>query len=341
MTECSLRVGVIGAGKFSHRHVAALQKVDRVKIVAACRTSPKALKAFCSTYDIIAYTDHHQLLADRSINAILISTPHHLHAEMAVAAVAAGKHILIEKPLATNLTEARMIFNLTQGLSIKCMVGHVTRFTLPFIKAKAFLDRGEIGSIVHVSTISHTCWMGPERKPWHLKRRFGGGYLLTLGVHQLDAVMALVGSKVSAVTAVLGANYHNDEVDDSSSGLLTFENGVSSIFSFQGFRKGIPSVRTDVYGTKGAMRLDANQGLFVGKGNEWQKVTDTSGQNWLDQSLVREWMEFRDAVEEDRLPSIDCAKGLQVMEVVEAINESAKTQRKVFLDEMLNDKELE
>ncbi len=108
-TRNSLGVGIIGAGSFGERHAQALAALDDVRLVAATRTNPAALAEFTARYGGRGYTDYHALLADPAVEAVVIATPHHLHTGAVETAARAGKHILLEKPMAPTLAECDRI----------------------------------------------------------------------------------------------------------------------------------------------------------------------------------------------------------------------------------------
>ena len=199
-----LNIGIIGAGKFSHRHVGAIKQLKQCRLIAACRSSAPDLHEFCSKYQIKGYQDYRKLLMDPDIDAVLISTPHHLHSEMAVDAARAGKHILLEKPFAPTLDECQHINDESKKAGIKLMVGHTGRFSDCFKETKRLIHSEELGSLIQAISFSNTLWMGPDRKDWHLKKDFGGGYMLTLAVHQIDAILNLVDVSVSGCAMQTG-----------------------------------------------------------------------------------------------------------------------------------------
>ena len=108
-TGNSLGVGIIGAGSFGEQHAQALAALDDVRLVAATRTNPAALAEFTARYGGRGYTDLDALLADPDVDAVVIATPHHLHTAAVEAAARAGKHILLEKPMAPTVAECDRI----------------------------------------------------------------------------------------------------------------------------------------------------------------------------------------------------------------------------------------
>ena len=138
-------VGIIGAGKFSLRHIRAMEHNPRISLIAACRTRKKPLQALCTQHGLEGFLDYAKMIADPRIDIVLIATPHHLHSEMTIAAARAGKHILLEKPFAVNLSEARLMEKAIQKYDVKLLLGHVIQFSAAYQTASAYLKTGTIG----------------------------------------------------------------------------------------------------------------------------------------------------------------------------------------------------
>lgn len=326
-----IRAGIIGAGKFSHRHIEAMHKTGRWELVAACRRDPAGLEEFSSRYGIKAYSGYRQLLSDPQVEAVLIATPHHLHTDIAIEAARAGKHIMLEKPMALTVEDCRNINSEVAAAGTRLMVGQSARFTSAYQKAKEILDLGRLGDVVQVFGVSSTFWMGPDRKSWHLSKASGGGYLLTLGIHQLDLLMDLAQSPVRSVRAGLGTHFHNQEVDDHGILWLNFDNGVEGTLHYTGFVEGVTRVETEIFGTRGHLKFSSREGTFLAKDDHWQSVEGSLEDHWLDAALRRQWDELAASVKEGRHPSVNGQTGQKVIEVIEAAFRSAQLDREIRL----------
>lgn len=121
-----LGVGIIGAGHFGAAHAKALQSVPNARLVAACRNDTQGLGAFIEAFGSTGYLDYRDLLSDPNVDAVVIALPHHLHTDVAIACAEAGKHIMIEKPMAPTVAECRNILAAAQRrasrscLAIRC-----------------------------------------------------------------------------------------------------------------------------------------------------------------------------------------------------------------------------
>ena len=174
---------------------------------------------------------------------VLIATPHHLHCEMAVAAAEAGKHLLVEKPMARTATECSAIIAAAERYGVKLMIGHILHFSLPGMVARQIVDSGELGRPVVGSSALQKLWMEPNRRGWHLDPATGGGMLMTAGIHALDLLVWLMGGSVTAISAAAGALFHDQAADDSSMLLLRFADGRFGQVASIGYRDGARHLR--------------------------------------------------------------------------------------------------
>ena len=148
-----------------------MAEVDEVRLVASCRENADAAAAFAAEHGGKSYRDWRALLDDPAVDAVLIATPHDLHEEIAIGAAQAGKHILLEKPMAPNVAACDAVLAAADANGVKLMIGHVMHFALPCLKAKEIVDSGVLGAPVLGSSWMIKLWMESNRRPWHLNRR--------------------------------------------------------------------------------------------------------------------------------------------------------------------------
>ena len=202
-----LRCGVIGTGAIGIGHLLSLNSCPRAAAVAVAETNPQRAKEATERFKIPrSYNDYRELLDQPDIDAVTIATPNHLHAEMAIEALKARKHVLIEKPLATNLKDATRIIETAKKTKRTLMVGQNFRFNRYTQMAKMIIDRGELGEIYHARVF----WLRrngiPRIGSWFTQKKFaGGGCAYDIGGHMLDACLHLM-SDFEAV-AVSAQNY--------------------------------------------------------------------------------------------------------------------------------------
>ncbi len=331
-TGNSLGVGIIGAGSFGEQHAQALAALDDVRLVAATRTNPAALAEFTARYGGRGYTDLGALLADPDVDAVVIATPHHLHTAAVEAAARAGKHILLEKPMAPTLAECDRILAAADQAGVTLMLGHTSQFAPAYQLAKQMLAGGELGEIVlGVSTMSKF-WFEPNRRAWHLDRETGGGMWLTAGIHCLDRLTWLVGSPVARVAAQLDTRFHDQAADDTGLIFLRYANGVAGVVVSVGYRDGAPKHLTELTCTRGMLTVDYAGRVSVGKHEQWRHVPDSATDNWMHVALIAEWRGFVDAIRAGSPPPVTGAYGRHIMAAVFAAEESSRVHQEVAVD---------
>ena len=328
----TLGVGIIGAGSFGERHAEAIATLDDVRLVAAARTNPKALAGFTGRYGGRGYTDYAGLLADPAVEAVVIATPHHLHTVVVEAAARAGKHILLEKPMAPTLAECDRIIAVAAEAGVTLMLGHTSQFAPAYRLAKEMLDAGELGEVVlGVSTMSKF-WFEPNRRDWHLDRSTGGGMLLSAGMHCLDRLTWLVGSPVTSVAAHLATRFHDQAADDAGLIFLRYANGVAGTVVSTGYRDGAPKHLTELTCTRGMMNVDYVGGVTVGKNGQWRHVPDSASEEWMHAALIAEWRGFAHAVRSGQPPPVTGAYGRHIMATIFAAELSSNLHQEVAVD---------
>jgi phthalate 4,5-cis-dihydrodiol dehydrogenase len=324
-----LKVGIIGAGWFGGFHAQAIAQLEQVQLVAACSTNSASLEAFCARHDLRGYTNASDLLQDPSIEAVVIATPHHQHTEITLQALQAGKHVLLEKPMAPTLEECQRIVQAAQNAHVTLMVGHTNRFSIQYRSAKAILESGELGAVRFASSTMSKFWFEPNRRPWHLERDTGGGMLLTAGIHALDRLMWLIGHPVTSVTAQLGTHFHDQHADDGAMLFLRFANGAAASVTSIGYQHGAPNHNTELIGTHGALRIDYANGVHIGRQERWTQVPNSSREDWMLEALVQEWRAFDQAIQTKTEPPVTASVAQDVMRVIFAAQTSSREQREV------------
>lgn len=205
-TPTSLRWGIIGCGQIAHDRVApALNLASNSEIVALFDPDPTRRERLlgkapgAAAYDTLA-----GLLADDGVEAVYIATPNHLHAEQTVAAAAAGKHVLVEKPMALNAAQGRQMVEAADRAGVTLMAAYMTLFNPAFQAAQRLVGSGALGEVVAVRG-RHSYPMAPESlsaaNTWRLNPDHGGGPLLDVGVYSIFTLRELIGEQTRSVSA--------------------------------------------------------------------------------------------------------------------------------------------
>ncbi|MCH7345237.1 Gfo/Idh/MocA family oxidoreductase [Pelomonas sp. CA6] len=328
----ALGVGIIGAGHFGAAHARALRQVRGARLVAACRQEARQIEDFCALHGGRPYRDYRALLDDRDVHAVVIATPHALHEEMAVAAARAGKHLLLEKPMAPTVAACRRILAAVRAAGVTLMLGHTMRFSLPFITASRAMAEQGMGRLRLGQARMIKRWMEPNRQPWHLQSSEGGGMLMTAGIHPLDRLLAYAGQRATHVSAWLGTRFHVQPADDCGVILLRFgEEAVGQVSSI-GFAEGAFIADDDLVCEHGVLRVDYFHGVRLGRGDRWQDLAPGIEPDWPERALEREWRAFVRSVRERSPPAVSGDDGLHAVACVEAALRSARERREVEVE---------
>lgn len=325
----SLGIGIIGAGWFGERHAQAIADAGAGRLVGACSADPQGLARFTSRHGGRAYPGITELLADPGIDAVVIATPHHLHEAHALAASAAGKHILLEKPMAPSRSACERIIAAAAKNGIVLTIGLTQRFAAPVIAAKAMLDSGELGAVRYARAAMLKLWMEPNRQAWHLDPACDGGMLFTAGIHALDSLLWLVGEPASSIYAVVTTRFHDMPVDDLAEMIIRFRSGAIGSVTSLAYRDGAPSGGIDLVCDRGTMNVDPGRGVRVGQGGVWREVKLQQSDDVMRDALAEEWRAFRRAIITGETPVADGDAGRDVVACIEAAFESSRRSREI------------
>ncbi|MBI4790503.1 MAG: Gfo/Idh/MocA family oxidoreductase [Chloroflexi bacterium] len=225
-----IRIAIIGTGGISDSHIwGYLQFPEQCRIVALCDIYPeKAVrKAEKCGLEVKVYDDHRALLNDGNFDLASVCTPPYVHAEIAINLLNAGKHVLVEKPMATSLQECDQMLQAAQARGKLLSVVAQNRFKTPNWKLKKIVERNVIGTIVHAQVDSFW-WRGQNyydlwwRGTWEKE---GGGCTLNHAVHQVDLFQWIVGMPVELQAVIANIAHANSEVEDFSTAILRYANG--------------------------------------------------------------------------------------------------------------------
>ncbi|MCC7193486.1 MAG: Gfo/Idh/MocA family oxidoreductase [Phycisphaeraceae bacterium] len=295
----NIRLGIIGMGFAGRQHLGASAAVDGLDVIAVADSQrldglPQHLQIFKSWNDLIK---------SRDIDAVSICLPHHLHRDAALAAIAAGKHVLLEKPIACNLDEAKDIVAAAKKAGITLVVELTHRFYKPMREARAAIEQGVLGKLV-VATDRIVQYIPEGYSSWIYSRdKAGGGVALTNGVHMLDRLAFITGKRLSFTSGHAGYTQGMGDAEDTAAMLLQFEDGIPAQF-LASWRRGSPMQMDDeltVYGTNGTIRIFAWRGWRFEPLNGEARETHSFPKEWGLADVVRSAMssamqEFADAV---------------------------------------------
>ncbi len=326
-----LQVGIIGLGGIARAHCDAIATLDNVEVVAVADLFEEKRRQYMDKYNIPkGYASHTELLQDDEIDAVAVVLGHQLHHQLTVDACNAGKHVLVEKPMAISLEQCDNMIAAAAANHVKLMVAYTQHFYGTSVKAKEILDSGELGPLITAVSYMSKNWNFSGRRPQYRSRYHGGGMWLTNGVHVVDRLSWVMASQAVSVSASIGTRAHYQAGDDSSTAFIRYKNGLAGIAVAVGYADGAPNYECQVICANGSLRFSQHGEKFVkvGKGDVWEDVPfdDPPAE------MHNEWKAFSEAIEKNIEPPTSGEWGRYIMEIMFAAEKSAITGREVFLE---------
>lgn len=348
-----LKIGIIGVGSISEEHIKAYQKNPNVEVYALCDLNDDRVKAMSEKYSVKRiYTDMHEMLKLDELDAVSVCTWNSAHAECAIAALNAKKHVLCEKPMATTHDEAVAMRQASIDNDRLLMIGFVRRYGNDCRILKDFINSDQFGDIYY-SKATYLRRNGNPGGWFGDKSRSGGGPLIDLGVHVIDLVRYLMGNpmpvsvygvtyqKLGNRSNIKGDREYNSstvgevicDVEDLASALIRFDNGatlsIEASFSLN-LKKDVGKI--ELFGTKGGAKVDPDLEMYT-EINDYLADINLAMPTSLsfDGLFPNEINHFISCIT-DNIPCISPADdGVDIMRILGAIYESAKSGHEVIL----------
>lgn len=326
-----LGLGLIGSGRIAQAHLkAAANLQDRVRVVSIAGRRLEQAEATARSFGIpTAVDDYRQLLGDPAVDAVVVATPNDSHASIVCDAAQAGKHILVEKPMALEYPAAEKMVMAAESAGVTLMVAQSRRF--PDAVQDLVRRLPEIGQIFRIHIVFFVSFPQPPTDWWRSEQRAGGLVILLQGSHSLDSVCRWLGRTPSRVFATIGRRNAAWEGEDEADILCTFPGG--EVASVHLSLSTTPSIHEFlVVGAKGNLRLVERPGPPF----ETAYRLELNGQVLMDapQSpsiYTHQLREFADALRNKRMPLASGRDVLPVMRVLDAARTSARTGLPVSL----------
>ncbi|MDR1432007.1 MAG: Gfo/Idh/MocA family oxidoreductase [Propionibacteriaceae bacterium] len=350
MTHKKPGVAIVGLGLIARTHATAyLAKSDVVELVAVCDSDPEVARAFADEFGARPYTDYREVLADESVDVADLILPHSLHREIAIAALDAGKHVLLEKPIAPNYPDSLEIYRHALAAGVHFMVAENTRYIAAYQAIEKALRDGLIGEVIHARTILRSNEKAHLSMPGNWRTRFdlGGGLVLDTGAHSFYLLAWLLGEIESLRATGKKLFALPNEIEDTAevSGIL--RSGAHFSCAFTSVSEAPHSERLELYGTEGALFMDQaadpvvklfqGQYDFAGRALPGVPVALDAWHpgGWHFESVLTEVGDFVDSLVAGRDPLIDSRDCVYAIGVVDAAYRSIRAGEEVVrLDEL-------
>jgi predicted dehydrogenase len=314
---------LVGCGRISRMHLPAIKELEEqgeASLIAVCDADPERARETAATFGALrSYTRTADAFADPEVEGVVLCLPHNLHAPVAIEAATAGKHVLVEKPMANAVAEADAMIAAAEANRVNLMVGQSRRFYEAIQESRRRLD--EIGEVLHVVCIWATSFDAPPTGWWSSAEATGGLLIALNGSHMVDYVTWLLDRTPTRVYCETSRNKAVWEGEDEATIQMRFEgrNGAPSPMatvhlSFNA-RPGLHARL--IIGTRGTMRIEGETDLTV----NGQVVV--SGPQQPSNFTLQE-REFVASIREHRSPSVPGRQVRRVIETLEAARKSAR-----------------
>ncbi len=344
----ALGFGIIGCGTISAWHAQAISKVENARLIGATDADLGRAQTFCQSHGGRVFASVEELLACPDIDIVNICVPSGLHANLAILAAQAGKHIVVEKPMALSVADADRVIRVCQEQGVKLEVISQIRFSPAVNRLKQAVEAGTLGRVVTGDVFmkfyrskeyyASAGWRGTYAMD-------GGGALMNQGIHGIDSLLYVMGD-VKQVFGYAKTLVHDIEVEDTCSAVLEFKNGAIGVI--QGTTSVYPGYarRLEVSGNLGTIALEEDSIVrwdttddlvpddVVLKGAEASGASDPTAIS-ID-GHIAQMRDMADAVRQDRRPAVDGCEARRPVALICAIYESQKRGTPILLDEFFS-----
>jgi predicted dehydrogenase len=327
-----LRVACIGMGWWSDVLADAIQRSGKLKIVSCFTRSAEKRAAFAKKYGCVAVPSYEAILADRSIEAIVNTTPNNVHLETTRQAAEAGKHVFLDKPIANTVAEGRAITEICRKAGVVLAIGYQRRRESQFRWIKAKIDAGEFGRLVNAeANISRDRLGKIDLNSWrYTADGMPGGVMLQIGVHYVDVLEYLIGP-VKAVSGALAQLVLPGDNPDVASLILEHESGALSTVNAS-YASASEHYVMNVYGKEASAYYNLHEGLkFLKRGSERAEPVPFAKND----TFADELEEFAAAARGQGKPETGGEHGTRSLAVIRAGIKSAREGRRVPVSEIL------
>lgn len=332
------RFGVIGCGRISKNHMESIKVLPGARLAAVCDSNEEALIKASQKYDCKSYKDYQELLADSNIDIVNICTESGLHARIALDAIKAGKHVLVEKPMAMSLAEADRMIAASRKFGVKLGVVHQNRFNKVIAKLRKAVEYERFGKLTHASAVVR--WNRNDeyysQAPWRGTWAQDGGCLMNQSIHNIDLLQWMMGP-VKSLFAYTATNLRKIEGEDVGVIVLKFQNGGLGVIEATTtiYPKNLEETLC-IFGSTGSVCIG---GIAVNKIESWRVAGDNETEIIEDQDaeppnvygfghadIIKD---FINAIEENREPAVSGEEGRKALEIILAIYHSVKLNKEI------------
>ncbi len=230
-----VRIGIAGLGRAASGMLPAFVAHPDVAIVALAEPQDALRAAFCEDFDVHPYRSVDELCKDDEVDIVYVATPHQFHCEHAVLAARAGKHVLVEKPMALSLAECDAMISAADDARVVLMVGQTNGYDPPVLAMRELTLNGRFGPLRMLNTANYSDFLYRPRRPEELDTGLGGGIMYNQFPHQVEMMRVIADSRVTRVSASCGIWDRERPTEGAVSAQLFFDDGVVATVVYNGY----------------------------------------------------------------------------------------------------------
>ena len=326
-------IAVIGLGGIAQVvHLPILSKLNNVNISSVAEVNKNRLNVVSDKFGIKdRYSDYRKILDNKNVDAVLIATPTNTHLPIALDCISAGKHVLIEKPVARNFEETEQIYNAAKKHKRLAMVGMNLRFRPDAMLLKSVINSGELGEIFYI----RCSWLRKQssQQKWFMKKNeSGGGVLIDLGIHLIDLALWLVDFPNVKSASVQTYKHRTKGVEDSAVGFVRLKNSTVLNFEFSwSLHSEQDSMLLTTFGTEGTAHLNPLRAYkrIESSRIDYTPATNSNPKNLFKKSYENELKHFVAAVRGTNPIISSCEEALTRMKLLSVLYDSSNKNSEI------------
>lgn len=335
-----MRFAIIGCGRIAQKHGEAIMAIPEAELVAVCDIVPEKAQAFAAKYGAKPYTSYDEMFENEDLEVVTIATPSDLHAPIGIAAAKAGKHVMVEKPMAMTLKSADEMIKTCKDAGVKLSIIHQNRFNKSVKLMRKALDEGRFGKLTHGQATVR--WNRDDnyyaQAPWRGTKLQDGGVLMNQSIHNIDLLQWTFGP-VESVFGYTATAMRPIEMEDVGGAVIKFKNGAIGLIEAAStvYPKNIEET-LNVFGTTGSVIIG---GIAVNRIETWEfpdseeekyQILDSQENDpptvygFGHREIITDMIH---AIKEDRTPAIPGEEGRKALEIILAIYKCQATKEPV------------
>jgi predicted dehydrogenase len=318
-----VRLGLVGAGSVGALHAEAALRAPGVRVTAVCDSAPQLAQRVAARCGARAFADHRTLLDAGIVDAVVVNTPHALHADIVCDAADRGRHVLVEKPMATTVADCERMAAACASAGVRLVVGHIQHFLPEKLAARQAIDAGEIGRPLSYADSRSTDYRAGSRPAWFFDPRLaGGGVLMNIGAHSVDRALWLMGGEPRQVAASLVVPAGSAVETDA---LVRLELADGRGAHIEVTSTGAPPAhdRLRIVGERGSLVVSPHSGTVLHVDGRARLLHEPAPQD-IPNAFAAQLAAFAACVRGESAPAVDASHGLRVVAVILAAYAAAE-----------------